>query len=77
MNGYNIEKFIDGGGEARFRLKAPNGETMMTSEGYSSPSNRNRGLNDFLEVFGCYIRDDLKIAHTDDGPSSVMIVEAQ
>ena len=32
---YKFEVFKDKAGEFRFRFKAPNGETMLASEGYA------------------------------------------
>jgi len=35
---YKFEVYKDRAGEFRFRFKAPNGETMCASEGYTSKS---------------------------------------
>lgn len=35
---YKFEIYKDKAGEFRFRFKAPNGETMCSSEGYKSKS---------------------------------------
>ena len=75
---YKITKFTDGGGEYRFRLTAPNGQIMMSSEGYSSPGNRDRGLGDLLEVFGCTVGSNNEIGEhvvpLDGGGREVRVV---
>ena len=76
---YKIEKFNDRAGEARFRLVAPNGEIMMSSEGYDSPSNRDRGLDSLLMVFGCRVEETLageRITEAKGGPREVQITES-
>lgn len=39
-----FEVYVDKAGEHRFRLKAGNGETILTSEGYSSKSGCENGI---------------------------------
>ena len=39
-----FEIFTDNGGEYRFRLKAGNGEIVLSSEGYSSKSGATNGI---------------------------------
>ena len=56
---YKIEKFNDKAGESRFRLVGPNGETMLSSEGYSTPGNRDRAILAVLAVFGCGIQESI------------------
>lgn len=38
-------KFTDKAGQYRFNLKAGNGETILTSEGYTSSSSRDNGIS--------------------------------
>ena len=39
-----FEVYVDKSGEHRFRLKAGNGETILTSEGYSAKSGCENGI---------------------------------
>ena len=39
-----FETFTDKGGKFRFRLKAPNGETILASQGYASRSGVRTGI---------------------------------
>ena len=39
-----FELYKDKGGEFRFRLKAANGQTILTSEGYKSKSSAQNGI---------------------------------
>ena len=41
-----VEIFEDVQGQHRYRIRGDNGEIMATSEGYSSKSNAQRGLED-------------------------------
>lgn len=40
-----FERYTDRSGEFRFRLKAANGEPILASEGYTSASGRNNGID--------------------------------
>lgn len=40
-----FEVYVDKAGEHRFRLKAGNGETILTSEGYSAKSGCENGID--------------------------------
>jgi len=44
MKNPKYTKFKDKGGEWRFNLKATNGQTILSSEGYSSPAGCNNGI---------------------------------
>lgn len=44
-----FEIFEDKSGEYRFRLLAPNGKIIATSEGYSTKSNCKDGINNVKE----------------------------
>lgn len=44
-----FEVYKDSKGENRFRLKAPNNEIILASEGYSSKTNCLRGINSVKE----------------------------
>ena len=39
-----FEIFVDSSGEYRFRLKAPNGETIAASQGYTTKANCENGI---------------------------------
>jgi len=43
------EVYTDAKGEQRFRLKAPNGETILASEGYTSKDSCMNGINSVKE----------------------------
>lgn len=50
MKTHTIELFKGKGRQPfRFRVKAPNGETILTSESYPSASNRNRAVRSLIE----------------------------
>lgn len=52
LNLYDMGKFIidmDGAGEYRFNLKARNGETILSSEGYTSKSACKNGMVSVME----------------------------
>jgi uncharacterized protein len=44
-----FELFVDKGGEYRFNLKASNGQTIASSEGYSSKASAINGIESVKE----------------------------
>lgn len=44
MNNPKFERYTDKGGEHRFRLRARNGQVILSSEGYSSKSGCTNGI---------------------------------
>lgn len=48
MKGF-YEVYTDAGGEYRFRLKAPNGETILASEGYKAKAGCMNGIESVKE----------------------------
>ncbi|MGK7313416.1 MAG: YegP family protein [Candidatus Longimicrobiales bacterium M2_2A_002] len=47
-----FELYTDKGGEFRFRLKASNGQTILTSEGYKSKASAQNGIRSVKENGG-------------------------
>jgi uncharacterized protein YegP (UPF0339 family) len=70
---YRLERFTDVDGAPRFHLIDPKGEIMFTSQAYFSSSNRNRGVRDVLEVFGCAEGSDGLIIHLGKGPKPLIV----
>lgn len=45
-----VEIFTDTAGESRYRIKGDNGEQLVTSEGYSRPTDARRGFQDLIRT---------------------------
>jgi len=61
---YRIEFFADRREKWRFRLKAPNGEIMLSSQAYASKYGAQEGFRSLASFFGAIkIEDSFSAAH--------------
>jgi uncharacterized protein YegP (UPF0339 family) len=58
---YTFQIYQDKAGEFRFRFKAPNGETMFASEGYSAKASALSAIESIKKnTPGAAVQDDAK-----------------
>ena len=62
MASYKFEIYKDKSGEFRFRFRAPNGEKMFASEGYSSKASAKSTIKSVVKNVGKAAIDDVSKA---------------
>lgn len=62
MAAYRFEIYKDKSGEFRFRFRAPNGEKMFSSEGYSSKASAKTTIKSIVKHVGAAEIDDMSKA---------------
>ena len=62
MASYRFEIYKDKSGELRFRFRAPNGEKMFASEGYSSKASAKSTIKSIVKHVGKAAVDDVSKA---------------
>lgn len=62
MAAYRFEIYKDKSGEFRFRFRAPNGEKMFSSEGYSSKASVKSTIKSIVKHVGAAEIDDMSKA---------------
>ena len=66
---YKFEIYKDKSGEFRFRFRAPNGEKMFASEGYSSKASAKNTIKSIIKHVGAAEVDDVsKVKAAKDAP---------
>jgi uncharacterized protein YegP (UPF0339 family) len=66
---YKFEIYKDKSGEFRFRFRAPNGEKMFASEGYSSKASAKSTIKSIIKHVGAAEIDDVsKVKAAKDAP---------
>ena len=69
-----FEAYTDKAGKYRFRLKASNGETILTSQGYASRSGRSNGIGN-IDLLKDLTPAQLESLRLDSGGRLVLAVD--